>query len=218
MNNELNNVHENMLELGLSALAHANYHSAYYNIDNDKWDMLSVIQAAHAAEILFKARIAKEHPLLIFESLPKISTQQLSIKQLTENGRTITWSDIPKVLWASSGIKIPNIDCFIRFGKLRNSIQHFGLHSGSMNTLEFIFSVIDPFINECWGLYAVDFDEDHDSSEYLPATLLRNEILFLPSPSIISSKPYWDIDWNSLEINYKNEMLDRFQKIENGTK
>ena len=37
---------------------------------NDHWPELSVLQAAHAAEFLVKARIAEEHPLLVFERLP----------------------------------------------------------------------------------------------------------------------------------------------------
>lgn len=50
MNNELRSVAENMRELGLGALTHANRHAAYQDIVNDKWAELSVLQAAHAAE------------------------------------------------------------------------------------------------------------------------------------------------------------------------
>ncbi len=67
MNDILKNVANNMLELGLGALTHANRHAAYQDPVNDKWGELSVLQAAHAAEILIKARIAQEHPLLIME-------------------------------------------------------------------------------------------------------------------------------------------------------
>lgn len=77
MNNELRNVAENMRELGLGALTHANRHAAYQDIVNDKWAELSVLQAAHAAEILIKAKIAEEHPLLIFEKFPKSQFQVL---------------------------------------------------------------------------------------------------------------------------------------------
>lgn len=59
-----------MLDLGLGALAHANRHAAYAPMENHRWPELSIIQAAHAAELLIKARIAQEHPLLIFEKLP----------------------------------------------------------------------------------------------------------------------------------------------------
>ena len=79
MNPELESVYEHMLKLGLGALAHANYHSAYWAPENEEWGELSVLQAAHAAEILIKARIAQEHPLLIFEDFPKLADQELSL-------------------------------------------------------------------------------------------------------------------------------------------
>lgn len=66
-----------MQKLGLGALAHANRHAVYYSCDNSMWSELSVLQAAHAAELLIKARIAQEHPLLIFEDLPR-STQAIN--------------------------------------------------------------------------------------------------------------------------------------------
>ena len=60
---DFNAISTDMLSLGLGALAHANYHSGYTTDTNDKWAELSVIQAAHAAELLVKARITKEHPI-----------------------------------------------------------------------------------------------------------------------------------------------------------
>ena len=40
MNNELRNVAENMRELGLGALTHANRHAAYQDIVNDKLSLI----------------------------------------------------------------------------------------------------------------------------------------------------------------------------------
>lgn len=151
MNNELRNVAENMRELGLGALTHANRHAAYQDIVNDKWAELSVLQAAHAAEILIKAKIAEEHPLLIFEKFPKITDDNLSLLSLFEDGHTIEWSQLPNRLWATTSMHLPNKDVFIRFGKLRNSIQHFGAIpkdvNASLETLRFIYSVIHLFMN-----------------------------------------------------------------------
>lgn len=72
MNPALKDVWKHMLDLGLGALAHANRHAAYYDMENARWPDLSVIQAAHAAELIIKARIAEEHPLLIFEQLSNL--------------------------------------------------------------------------------------------------------------------------------------------------
>ncbi|SHJ93071.1 hypothetical protein [Paramaledivibacter caminithermalis] len=101
------------------------------NIDNSTWYELSVLQAAYAAEILIKARIAEEHPLLIFESFPhskSINGDQVEIEDLFKNGRTIQWSDLPERLFLTTGIKLPNKKMFDNFGRLRNGIQHFLLH------------------------------------------------------------------------------------------
>ena len=99
MNNELRNVAENMRELGLGALTHANRHAAYQDIVNDKWAELSVLQAAHAAEILIKAKIAEEHPLLIFEKFPKdldvgdtdiVSMEDRTLMMIRDRGHALT--------------------------------------------------------------------------------------------------------------------------------
>lgn len=42
MHPELRNVHENMKNLGLGALAHANWHGNFHSFENDKWNELSI--------------------------------------------------------------------------------------------------------------------------------------------------------------------------------
>ncbi len=71
MNPDLKGVWEHMLDLATGALAHANRHSHYWDPEKPWWKNMAVLQAAHAAELMIKARIAQEHPLLIFEKLPK---------------------------------------------------------------------------------------------------------------------------------------------------
>src|SRR5258708_9275382 len=131
MSNELESVPEHMIGLGLGALAHANWHANYHSPDNQYWSELSVLQAAHACEILIKARIAQEHPLLIFEQLPKAEANEapMSLRRLVEGGRTYQFADLPDRLWATTGLKLPAADRYRAFGKLRNSIQHFAVPS-----------------------------------------------------------------------------------------
>lgn len=216
MNPQLEGIWERMLELGLGALTHANRHAAYCCMENERWPDLSVLQAAHAAEILIKARISQEHPLLIFDKLPSMSDSELSLDALFEKGKTIEWSELPARLWATTGITLPNIDTYKEFGKLRNGIQHFApaFTSGfsSAETLKFIFDVIDPFINSCWGLYAIDYDEDYDPYIYFAPCLIRNEITFLVSKDAADSSEYWDIDWASVDKVYSNEMQRRISE------
>lgn len=204
-----------MLDLGLCALAHANRHAAYYSAENERWSDLAVLQAAHAAEILIKARIAQEHPLLIFDKLPSMSDEELSLDDLFKKGKTIEWSDLPARLWATTGIALTNLDIYKEFGKSRNGIQHFApsslSSSTSVRTLKFIFGVVDPFINHCWGLYAIDYDEDYEPYVYFTPRLIENEILFLVSKEAAKSAVYWDTDWATTDQAYREEMNSRIE-------
>jgi hypothetical protein len=184
-------------------------------MENPRWPELSVLQAAHAAELLIKARIAQEHPLLIFEHLPRAtqaSGSLLDLQDLFKQGRTFQWADLPDRLWAATGVSIPNQAVFDGFGKLRNSIQHFasvpGLNAGE-NTLRFVFNVVDPFINNCWGLFAVDYDEDYEPYVYFVHALVSREILFLVSPAAAKEFENWDVDWSNVSEEYRTEMQAR---------
>ena len=216
MDKQLREVHEHMLALGLGALAHANWHANYYSMDNDYWGELSVLQAAHAAEILIKARIAKEHPLLIFEQIPRPenSTTNLTFKQLVSGGRTYQYADLPSRLWATTGIRLPNLEKYGAFGKLRNSIQHFAVpkRDVTQETIEYIYGVIDPFINKCWGLYAVDFNEDYEPYVYLVAGLIRRAIPFLVSPGVLDAWKHTDQEWPSKKPGYRKLIEKRLEE------
>src|SRR4029077_12809683 len=93
----VSDVWEHMRHLGLGALAHANRHAAYASYENPRWPELSVLQAAHAAELLIKARIAQEHPLLIFDQLPRSGSigVTLDFDALFREGRTLQWPELP---------------------------------------------------------------------------------------------------------------------------
>ncbi len=218
MQEDLKKVYQHMIRLGMGVLTHANYHSNYHSYQNPVWSELSVLQAAHSAEILIKARIAQEHPLLIFEKLPHLSnnsTELLNFEHLLEKGKTIQYSDLPERLWATTGIKLKDIELFNKFGMLRNKIQHFASPKDTdcgKEALKFIFTIIDPFINECWGLYAIDCNEDSEQYKYLIEGLIENEILFLISPSSIDDLKEVEFNWTKNK-KYKKEMIKRFQDI-----
>lgn len=207
-----------MRDLGLGALAHANRHAAYLAMDNPRWPELSVLQAAHAAELLIKARIAQEHPLLIFEHLPSTSQSsftRLELEDLFKQGRTFQWSTLPERLWAATGLSIPNKDLYARFGKLRNGLQHFApspTENCGEQTLRFVFEVIDPFINDCWGLFAVDYDEDSEPYVNFVRALVSLEIPFLVSPEAAAAFKHWDVDWSQTTPSYKNLMQARVRQ------
>jgi hypothetical protein len=216
MASELEAVPKHMIGLGLGALAHANWHANYYSHENEYWSELSVLQAAHACEVLIKARIAEEHPLLIFEQLPKTDANgvPLSLERLVESGRTFQFVDLPDRLWATTGIRLPGVECYRAFGRLRNTIQHFTVPEEvnvSMKAARFIYEVIDPFIHSCWDLYAVDFNEDHEPYVYLVATLIRKGIRFLVSHGVIKNLKYTKLEWPKDDLAYRREMEARFE-------
>lgn len=191
MNPQLKDVYKNMLRLGLNALALANWHEHYAHMNETS--NMAVLSAAHAAEILIKARIAQEHPLLIFDQIPKVTQSKsklLDFEDLFTNGRTLDYADLPARLWAATGITVPALERYKKFGKLRNAIQHFAPPArGDTEVSQYIYEVIDPFINSCWGLYAIDYNEDAEPHAYLIKTLIRRGIPFLISPDASES---WD--------------------------
>lgn len=212
MKKDLRKISENMKELGLAALSHAN---RIGSVNNDKWEVLSVLQIAHAAEILVKARIAKEHPLLIFEKFPKPNDNSITVKDLFSSGHTVEWSSLLDILWASTSVKITKEqkDAFKEFGKLRNGIQHFGVVPKESETsfsylkaLEFTYKFIDPFIYKCWRLCAIDYSDDYDCEldpseniqywDFIREYLVRNEIEFIISENVAVNHNLW---WDDLE-------------------
>jgi hypothetical protein len=217
VNPALRDVWKHMRDLGLGALAHANHHAAYVQMESEvaRWPELSVLQAAHAAELLIKASIAQEHPLLIFEQLPRSSQtsgEHLAIEDLFRQGRTLQWAELPERLWAATGVPLPSISRYESFGRLRNGIQHFAAPSGidtATETLRFVFEVIDPLINRSWHLFAIDYDEDYDTHEYLPAIVAGLRIPFLVSPEAAQHCSRWDVDWGEAGETYKDLMKER---------
>ncbi|MGV6987613.1 hypothetical protein ACWA5Z_01195 [Testudinibacter sp. P80/BLE/0925] len=108
---------------------------------------------------------------------------------------------------------LPNKKVYKKFGELRNSIQHSSPPINtdfSLETLKFIYDVIDPFINNCWGLYAVDYHEDSEPYNIVES-LLSRRIEFLVPPSLLGL--YRDSDFldDEYDLEYKKIMQERFK-------
>lgn len=194
MQTELRDVAKHMKGLGLGALTHAMRLSLYCDHDNPWWGELSVLHGAHAAEILIKARIAAEHPLLIFAEIPRSTQargQLLAFEDLVQRGRTIDFQELPDRLWATTGQRLAELEVFKEFGRLRNAIQHFASPTDdpSVRTLEFVFKVLDPFLIENWGLYSIDFNEEcGDHYEHIFEGIVQHDLRPHLSPS---AAEYW---------------------------
>ncbi|MGY6629357.1 MAG: hypothetical protein ACXIVL_12645 [Oceanicaulis sp.] len=185
MNPALEQIPERILKLALGALTQANTHAAYLDPGNEHWQQICVLNAAHAGELFIKAVIAKEHPLLIFKDLFNLDDSKaeiLDIDALILRGRTHDFERLPQVLWATTDRRIPNPECFEKLRKARNAIQHFCAPEQADFqdlSLEFIYTIIDPLIFDAFGLFAIEYHEDHVVGyDYIVGALLRSEIKF----------------------------------------
>jgi hypothetical protein len=79
-------------------------------------------------------------------------------------------------------------------------------------TLRFVFEVIDPLINDCWGLFAVDYDEDSEPYVNFVQAPGSREIPFLVSPEAAECFKDWAVDWSEVSPGYKREMHPRVQE------
>jgi hypothetical protein len=177
-----------MREFGLSLIGRAVVDATFAEMLKPFAHPLAVVHAAHGAEILLKARIAEEHPLLIFRKLPGQRTTEgaLTIKELFEHGRTLEYDELPEALWACTGYRMPDLDSYLRFGRLRNKIVHFGVPDieHSAEVLNFCARVIEPIAHDFWQCSALEQAAEWDpaiiSDGYLQEQLLR---LGLPLPA-----------------------------------
>lgn len=185
MNGLLKEIPDRILELAKGALSQANMHSTFADPGNEHWSFICVLNAAHAGELFMKAAIAREHPLLIFKDLFALDDGQaaeIDLANLIKRGKTHDFEKLPQVLWAVSGIRLPNRDCFERLRKARNAIQHFCSPDNDdfrQLSLEFIYTIIDPFIRSAYGLFAINFHEDHNVGyDYLVERVVSSQLKF----------------------------------------
>jgi hypothetical protein len=103
MDPELRQISAHMKDIGLGVLSQAQKNAFFMDyITRLNEGVFSVIQAAHAAELLIKAAIAEQHPLLIFSQLPKsinIDNDLLNFPALFDSGRTLDYNELPEKLF-----------------------------------------------------------------------------------------------------------------------
>ena len=178
-----------MRYFGLHVLGRAVFDATFAEIQKPFAHSLSVVHAAHGAEIILKARIAQEHPLLIFYKLPKTSSTEglLTITELLDYGQTIRYEELPETLWAATGFRMPKANEFLQFGRLRNQIMHCSVPEGELadKTLRFCFEVIEPMVREFWTeslvRYAEGWDDAIESDGYLREKLAELGIQLPPT-------------------------------------
>lgn len=181
-----------MKEFGLSLLGRAIYDATFNEMCSPFAHASAVTLAAQAAEILIKARIAEEHPLLIFSKLPSQSSTQdlLTIAELFEYGKSYAYEELPNLLWATTSFRIEELEEYKNFGRLRNKIMHFAVPDIELanETLRFSMNVMEPLIEKFWNETALQYVENWDdviiSEGYLKERLIGLGITL--SPRIIN--------------------------------
>jgi len=185
MHPDTRKVAEHMKKFGLCILGRAIYDSTFSEMTRPFAHALAVVHAAHGAEITLKARIAEEHPLLMFAKLPKPSTTfgDLTIAELFEHGRSHDYHDLPNLLWAATGYRLSKFNEFQRFGDLRNQIVHFAVPDVdlSVEALRFCIEVMEPILDDFWKASAIPMAEEWDevivSDGHLQEQLQQHEII-----------------------------------------
>ena len=175
MDNELRAVSKHMSEFAGALFGHAMWHSIMTGMGSTpRSEVFGLIHVAHGGELLLKAAIAKEHPLLIFSKTPspdQFGSPRLTFEALVHGGRTITYKDLPNTLWAATGYRLPDIDTYNRIGDLRNAIQHFAVQQANYRceVLSYICQVAEPVFQHFWdvGVFRVIVDGWSDQDSYL---------------------------------------------------
>lgn len=220
MNSDLENIPDRILNLAIGALSQANTHAVYSDPGREYWDHMCILNAAHAGELFLKAIIAREHPLLIFKDLFTLDENNgklLDIEALIRRGRTHDFERLPQVLWATTGRRIPNRECYERVRLARNSIQHFcAPEKDDLRTLslEFIYTIIDPLIMEVFGLYAIEYHEDPSVGyDYVVSSLIRRGLKFsIPENFTVAEINIRD-ELEGKSANYKRWIKTQVKKV-----
>jgi len=188
--NEKHNLSNNMAHFGLAQVGKGLYECTFSE-DTIFKHAMSTVHVASGFELILKARIAQEHPYLIFEKLPKNSKVKdgiVKMDDLLEHGHTITYAELPERLWVTTGIKLPSLELYETFGKIRNQIIHFSTPNVDFSRLvyDFCFKVIEPLVNDWWDDTLIEYAWDHDSE--LPTYLFER----LESLGLTSNYAYKD--------------------------
>lgn len=161
-------ISNHMKEFGLNLLGRAIHDATFNEMCQPFAHASAVTFAAQAAEILIKARIAEEHPLLIFSKLPsQTSTQDtLTIAELFESGKSYAYEELPNLLWATTSMRLEGLEEYKNFGRLRNKIMHFAVPDIELanETLRFSINVMEPLIEKFWNVSALQYAEDWDDA------------------------------------------------------
>ncbi len=216
---------DRILENSLGALRHANTQAVFFDPGNEHWGNTSVLSAATAGELLIKAIIANQHPLLIFKDIFNIddnASAEMPLDRMIDRSKTHDFQNLPSVLWAVCNERIPDKESFDRVRRVRNAIQHL-FHPDGLNnygaaardiSLNFIYKNIDPLLNMHFGLYAIEYHEDHHLGyDYVVSSVVQRQLKFsVPQDFSLSEIDLSEITAKA-DQDYKNWLAEELSRI-----
>jgi hypothetical protein len=215
---DLASIPERVLDLCINTLRQANTQACFADPYLEYRNDLAILSAAQTGELLLKAIIAKEHPLLIFRDLPTLedtNIDEIELSRVIEKGRTHDYVQLPKLLWVVTGRKVPNQELYKKVGQLRNAVQHFCVPDGvdlSHWARRYIYEIVDPLLYENFSLHAIEYHDDISIGyDYVVACLLKSELTFtVPTDFKVTEI---SIEEHLIESSsaYRNEMEERFK-------
>ncbi len=217
---------DRIVQSALGSLSQANMNAAFFDPGNEHAGNISIMNAAHAGELFIKAIIAKEHPLLIFKNIFELDDNEeseISIERLVSKAKTHDFHQLPKILWAVNKCRVPDMESYEDTRKMRNAVQHFfdpnGLEGIGQKarrvSLEFIYKNIDPLIKEHFGLYAINYHQDHSVGyDYLVSCIVGNELKFSIPDDFSLSEISLDEELNGVEPEYRRWLESELSRID----
>lgn len=198
---------ERIIIIAEGALSQANTHFTYFDPGSEHWHFISIVNAAHSAELFIKAAIAMVAPKKIFTNPNKVinSVGEFDLSLLDVNKpNTVIASKLPTIYSECYPDADFDEQLFKDLLNLRNSVLHLYVdveRDWSDIVARFIFGIIDPLIKRHFNLYAVEYIEDRSVGyDYLVSGLIQRKIRF--------SFPH---DFTITEID-ENELLEDSSK------
>jgi hypothetical protein len=140
----------------------------------------------------------------------------LKLEHIIEKGRTYNLEHMPKLLWVSTGERLPDLKSFEKLRQARNAVQHFCSPTNVADlrklALTFLYKNIDPLIKKHFDLYAIEYHEDTGVSyDYVVGALIRQELLFSVPEDFEVTEIRLDEALKDCSIQYKNALAKRFK-------
>jgi hypothetical protein len=138
------------------------------------------------------------------------------LEHIIEKGRTYNLEHMPKLLWVSTGERLPDLKSFEKLRQARNAVQHFCSPTNVADlrklALTFLYKNIDPLIKKHFDLYAIEYHEDVGVSyDYVVQALIGQELLFSVPEDFEVTEIRFAEALKDCSAGYKNALSKRFK-------